>query len=242
MIRTLSILSLLCFFYVGFAQDDITKVVNKNSIGSILAKDKHKNHIKLYVSNFFYPELTSKSDIFGVITPQALFMIWGQVGLGYQRDIGKRWSIDLLHNRWNDTRFFRGGLRFEAVYTNFNNRPTEIGFHSRANLQFYDIGTSYSFVKRKRHLLKGGLAASFQRGYSGYVDSIHYYSGGPYPHFEGFFHYEYKEYWGYVASASYDLNLLKNWFSIGADVRASRYFNYYNFTQVDVGMHLSVNF
>ena len=130
----------------------------------------------------------------------------------------------------------------KAVFVPFNNTPTKIGMHERGNLQFYDLSFAYTFLSKKKHQLKGSVALSFQKGYTGYIDSVYEYLGASFPHFQAYGHYEYKEYWGYAPCLSYDFLMHKQWLCIGADVRARRYFNLGNYTQVDVGMHVGVLF
>jgi hypothetical protein len=208
----------------------------------LCAKDKHRNSVKIYGSNFFYPGITPNSHIIRAISPNLFMNVWAQVGVGYERYLNSKFSVEAAYSRWNNTNYFRGADLRKAVFTDFNNTPQKIGMHSRGNLQFYDLSLAYTFLSKKRHGLKGGIALSFQTGHTGYIDSIRHYTGASFPHFEGFEHFEYKEYWGYAPSVSYNFSFLKDYACVGADVRARRYFGAETYTQVDVGIHIGVKF
>lgn len=120
--------------------------------------------------------------------------------------------------------------------------PDKVGLYYRGNAEFYDMSVYYTLIARKKHRLKAGIALSLETGYNGYIDSVYNYVGASFPHFQAYGHTEYKDYWGYVPSLSYDYNFLKQWLSIGVDVRARRYPSFGKFTQVDAGIYVGVNF
>lgn len=208
------------------------------------AKEKHKNTVKFYGNNFFYPEIYERQHIKQIIgsTPRNLVTFWQQLGLSYQRELNKRWSVEIAHYKWNNTALFNLDEPGGAVESSLTKDPTRIGIQYRNNLKFFDLAANYSVISTKKHLLRLGLGISYQKGFASYIDSVFYYNNPSYPHWQGYSHYEYHEYYGYIPSLSYDFIFLKEYACVGADIRARRYFNYGNYTQVDFGIHIGVKF
>ena len=209
------------------------------------AKNKHKNTIKLYVSNVFYPELHSNSQIKKIIkeTPILANNAWAQLGCSYERSINKKWGVGVGYNKWNNTQFFNpNGPDAPPPSMNFTHSEIRKGLWNRYGLKFIDLSASYVILNMKGNKVKLGVGISFQSGYSEYIDSTYNFYNPSFPHYEVYAHSEYKEYWGYVPSLSYDFIFLKGRVCIGTDLKARRYFNYGNYTQVDFGLHLGVSF
>lgn len=209
------------------------------------AKEKHRNTIKVYVNNFIYPEINTSAQIkstFFRLTPVSLMGgFWQQLGVGYQRNVYKRWDAGLAYYRWNNTGIFHPDGEGQPVSIQFGKYIDQKGLSSRYSLSFYDCSVIFNVISKKKHKFKIGLSVSWQKGYAEYVDSVRYINGS-FPHGQIYWHSEYHEYLGYIPSLSYDFSFLKDYACVGADIRARRYFNYGNYTQVDFGIHIGVKF
>ena len=215
-----------------------------HGVKELLAKDKHKNYLKFNVNNWFYAELTQRSHMLPALYPGFTVSEWGQLGVGYERQVTRRISVETSYSRWKYILFFANPDHYRGnIYIVLSNDfPDKPGLYYRFSAQFYDLNVSYIIIARKKHRLKAGLALSLEKGYNGYIDSVHFYNGGPFKHFQAYGHNERHDYWGYVPSLSYDYNFLKQWLAVGVDVKVRRYPYFGKFTQVDAGIHLGVNF
>ena len=222
---------------------DTPKTSLMHSIRSILAKDKHRNTMRVYASQYFYPEVQTKTQIKNLIkkTP-SYYDNWGQIGIEYSRQIHKRYSVAVAYYRWNNTHILRPPFMPRSVFIPFNNTPEKLGLRGRWSLQFYDVDFGYRLLQIKKHCVTAKLGLSFQNGYTQYTDSVVGIVDPAFNHSNIYGHYEYKEYFGYTPSIIYDYLFLKKWLCIGANIGLRRYFNYGNYTQVEYGIHMGVNF
>ena len=214
------------------------------------AKEKHRNIIKLYANNFVFPEVTTAKqnkqrirETFTTIATATLINTgWQQLGLGYQRNVYKRLDAGIEYFQWNNTGIFNPNGKGQPLEIIQTRDISSIGILKRYSQKYLDFSVSYHILALKKHKIKVGLSFSYQSGYTTYIDSVTYYNNPSFPHYELHGHYEYHEYLGYVPSLSYDFSFLKDYACVGADIRARRYFNYGNYTQVDFGIHIGVKF
>ena len=223
---------------------------------SSIAKDKsrpkhtHKNTIKLYGNNFVYPEIGTAKQNLNKIRETLVTMATAtidntglqQLGIGYEREIAKRWGAGVTYFQWNNTGVFNPNGQGQPLTIPFNNYKIGIGLLDRYSQKYVDFSSNYHIVNSKKHKLSVGLALSYQSGYSTYIDSIFYYNNPSFLHYQLYGHYEYHEFIGYAPSLSYDFIFLKDHACIGTDLRVRRYFNYGNYTQIDFGMHIGIRF
>ena len=101
----------------------------------------------------------------------------------------------------------------------------------------FDAFFKYRLKISKKSEVKAGLGLSYTSGINTYYDSlvVTYFERWEYTH-------QKKEgYLGVVPSLSYDYAIIRNRFSVGADLRYRKYFGLYS-AQIDYGVHLGCNF
>lgn len=188
------------------------------------AQDRFDNSVKLNMGGFSVPKVYSDVNFSN------------QLGAVYERRVFKDLYVSAGYQqwyRWAHRKVFRGYSIEQPYWLNdiFIGKLT-----GRHNYKMLDVSVLYKYHINKKHIISGGLGASYCWGENAYVK--HFYI---HPLDIVFSQYSKDvQYWGIVPQLSYDYLFLKNRLSAGVDLRARYYGS--AFTQYDYGVHVGVNF
>ena len=180
-----------------------------------------------------------------------LYNLTNQFGIQVERSYQDKFVLGLSYNAWNTNpllnKYQRMGSSqievhdFDRRYPYGEKDYNRIGAQRfRHGYKMIDAVASYRYRFLPRHIVTGGVGASFTFGTNLYVTGKYYYGSRP----EDFLwrtNRVAESYMGFTVPLRYDFLMLHNRVAIGVQGNARKYFGLYSWL-IDGGVHVSYNF